>query len=431
MLWLLALACMGTHKQEPQDSAPVLPPKVECAPTDNPLRIRCNITLDVPRAVQLDFGAPGLPTRSFHSEAPAQEHRIVAWGLRPDTTYTWQLNRHSGEVSTGSVPDPLASADVQVSGELWDADAVLLPLPCGEGNYFVMYDGQGELIWYQRLDESDASAGYTWDPSGPSVLASTGNQLIEVDVYGRTLLHLYAGRELLGSPHHDVGRWQGYTYALTLFQREDGVHVDRVEVLDGREPIAQFAYDDLYELDPEGATGAWTHANAINLSAEGQIVLSALSFDHVLALDGDPASPTFLEAQWSAAPDTVLDPDPTFVPEDDMIPWDRQHATARYGDELWLFDNRGDPAASRGLRMAMDEAAGELQLLDAWSMGQVCPAHGGAFPLDGGGLITCGSFGDIWAFRHGETEPSWRLNAWCGLDVETVRLTKGTPVWLP
>jgi hypothetical protein len=154
--------------------------------------------------------------------------------------------------------------------------------------------------------------------------------------------------------------------------------------------------------------------NGLVVSATGEVIISVHGFDAIVAVDGDPASPAFLQMLWHAAgaPGGGADlPAPDYQPLGGKI-FEAQHNASRHGDDLWVFDN-GSTGSARALRMVMDHAAGSLVEGESWSVHQTCMNQGGAVKIDGGVLATCANSADVYAFREGAAMPEWTLNASC------------------
>ena len=96
------------------------------------------------------------------------------------------------------------------------------------------------------------------------------------------------------------------------------------------------------------------------------------------------------------------------------------------GDELYLFDNRAFGVPSRALRLALDDVAGTATATGDWPLDQHCPIQGGAYALDGGGVLaTCATRAEVIAFAEGSTEPAWTMAATCNVFSQTLR---GIPI---
>lgn len=401
-----------------------------CTLTANALRVTCDVTLSEPGATTLTLTAPGAPTRTFVSEGEA-EQTILAWGLRADTDYDWAVGDVVGTVSTGSLPQVLAQASITVTGTSWGFDAVLNPLECEGADYFVMIDGEGDIVWYEPNGVFRGNMdGYDWSQASKTVLSVNTNRFLEQHVSGDVVLDLAGnGVDFDGNLHHDAARWGELRYLLFEY-RQGNVDVDGIYVFDGAGAlVGEFRLGDHFAVSGWGSFGDWSHANGLKPSETGELALSLLNFDTVVGIDGDPASPTFLQVQWQAlggGQPRLGDPDYVPIAGADEG-FDGQHNASRHGDDLWVFDNRSQ-GQSRAIRMTMDHVAGTLALDAAWSFDRQCANHGGAIPLEGGGVLaTCANSRDVWAFEEGQSTPSWTLEARCG-DESGLHMARAIPV---
>lgn len=384
----------------------------DCALTALPQVVACSVTLPAPGPATLTLAAPGQATRVFASDAIQAEHSFTGWGLAAETTYTWEMADAGGAIDTGRLPADLRGADIDVSGTLFGTDAVLVNMPCG---YFAMVDTDGQIIWAIPTTVYDSiSDGMFWSQPDRSVLAvrdslmsRDSSLVVEHHVSGEELLRLEPGDFTMGLSH-DIGRWGAYTYLLG----EIGPAIGGFEVWEGTDFLGMWTLRDAFPDEPLGDA----HVNGLNVSAEGEVLISVHARDGVVAVDGDPASPTFLQMVWHAAgePGGRDDlPDPDYVPEGPGDLFVHQHNASRHGDMLWLFDNESQPD-SRALRMRMDHERGVLVEDGAWSIGRTCLNQGGAIPIDGGVLITCANSGDVYAVREDAASPDWSFHADCG-----------------
>jgi hypothetical protein len=403
-----------------------------CTLTDNALRVLCEATLDLPGEATLVLEAEGAQTRTFVSE-PALEPELLGWGLLPETTYRWTIGPLSGELTTGSLPEALAQAEIVTTGHAFGFDAVLHPMACPDEDYFVMLDGQGRIVWYEPSSVyfQGSMNGYEWNQDARTVLSVNTSTLLEQHVSGEVVLQLTSGVDFEHTLHHDTERWGDYRYLLFEYPLPQGPGwgrpADGVHVFEGSTWLGTFRVADHFV--PEDGWGDWTHANGLQVTEAGELVLSLLNYDTVLSIDGDPASPTFLEVNWHAvgSPDGL--PGPDYAPVEGLDEgFSRQHNASRHGDTLWLFDNRSQ-RESRAIRLRMDEAQGTLTLDAAWSFDETCENQGGSVPLPGGVLATCANNGQVWAFLEGQPSPTWTLQADCG-DAAGLPLTRAIPVFI-
>jgi len=410
--------------QPPADTSSTAKPPGEvgpCAPTPHPLVFDC--TFDLPEAAPLTLRLTSSQAtdRTFDSAA-ATHHAIRAWGLQADTAYEWSTGDASGSFTTGSLPPGLDELSVSLRGDgaLFGADAVLVYVSCG---FFVMLETDGDVIWFTRTLYDSFSDGMMWSPADRTVLALadsvmsfTPSAFEERDLLGDVILSLDPDTHFDLKLTHDVGRWGRYTYLLG----EAGFGMGGFEVFDGTTKLGQWLIDDSFP------GFGWSHVNGLTVSDAGEVIVSEHIHDTIFAVDGDPASPTFLGELWHASGSATAEvPDPDYRPETGVL-FEGQHRGSRHGDELWVFDNRSQGQA-RALRMSMHHTTGRLEELDSWSMAGDCPNQGGAVPLPGGVLATCANSGWVTAFRDGETSAEWAVRAQCGT-TGFARSTRGFPV---
>ncbi len=441
LVWLGVLLGAGCREPPPSSIQETSEPPVEamasCARTDNPLRITCSVVLPEPGPVTLALQAPAGETRRFVSGVSALEHEVLGWGLKPSTTYTWSVAGIEGSLQTGALPADLEATEIEVSGQPEGFDAVLQTLFC-EGDdelvgYFAMIDGDGDIVWFETNPLPYANSfGYEWSAADHSLLSTNGAVFVELGISGEELLRLERGIDFEHKLHHDVARWGPYTYLLQEHP-VGSLSVDGVYVFEGETLLGTIDLEDHFTIGGDGHNGDWAHANGLNATDSGELVMSLLVFDSVLGIDGDPASPGFLGLSWvaSGSPAGLSDADYRPPPGAEQG-FSGQHNASRRGDELWVFDNTGDGARSRALRMRMDHAAGELPLDAAWYLPRRCNIHGGAIPIEGGVLASCATTGDVFAFAEGSDEPQWWMRADCGGDTgSAISITRGIPVSFP
>ena len=384
-----------------------------CVLGESGLTVDCSATLGEAGPVTLTLTAADAPTRTITREEVAAEHSLTGWGLLAETTYTWELAGIEGEVTTGALPEGLADLEVEVTGEPFGLDAVLMYVSCG---YFVMLDGQGRVIWAYETDVYDGLPdGMFWSQPDQSVLALRDSTMApdisvfsEVHVSGEEVLRLEPDEDFTLLLTHDVARWGPYTYLLG--ERPDDI--SGFEVFEGHEYLGTYMLDESF---PDVDNLRIDHIHGLSVSALGEVTLSVHGFDAVVAVDGDPASPTFLQKLWhaSGAPDGINDlPGPTYVPrgEEGFL---KQHNAGLYDGLLWLYDNLGTET-SRVVVYSLDDERGRLELEHSWAMDRVCRNQGGALPVEDGALATCANQNLVWLFPADSEEPAWTISATCG-----------------
>lgn len=455
VLWLAACRGEGPADADPTGSPDTAPPvaggtptgadtgaptpepdgavlAADCAPAAHPLQVDCTATLSGPGTVTVHLSAAtGADPRTFGSEVLALQHAVKAWGLEAETTYDWRIGAITGRVTTGPLPEALRGAEIEVTGAAW-FDAVLQPIDCAGDPWFVMIDGDGDIVWYLMDPVWDAQLrGYEWSDTHQTLMTSNAGTFLERAIDGTEVLRLQRGVHFESDLHHDLTRWGDYRYLL-FERRVGGLDVDGIYVFDGSSArIGEVGLEEHYPIVGGGAFGDWAHANGLNATGDGLLVLSLLNFDTVIGIDGDPASPTFLQPRWHAVGTARGLPDPTYAPP--AAPGEgfagQHNASLHDGDRLWLFDNTGDGRVSRATRSVLDPVAGEVRVEAAWPLDRRCPIQGGAIPLEPDGvLVSCPDSGEVSAFREGATVPDWTLRATCGAGFFSLGLNRAIPV---
>ncbi len=375
---------------------------------NNGLRVWCTAELATEGTAAVELSATDAPTRSFSSDDSGTSVAIFAWGLKPDTIYTWTIGGISGTVLTDRLPANLQGATIDVTGSITGFDAVLLPMRCDETT-FAMIDEDGDIVWYEEnaLYQNGMDA-YEWSQADRSLLIGNNDSVIEIGVAGDLRLELggYAGRA-----HHDLARWGDYTYVLHdyIFNQ---VNVDGIHVFEGETLVGTFNYEDHFTVG--GFGGDWSHSNGINPTADGHLVVSLLVFDSVMSIDMDPSSPTFMDIDWIAAGHGAgLEGADHFPPAGADEGFEGQHNATYANGKLFVFDNTGDGTESRAARYNLDSASGEVQHEESWGVRNRCQIQGGAVPVPGGVLATCAPSRDVFLFQDGNPDAVFELNAGC------------------
>lgn len=404
-----------------------------CVPAAHPLQVDCTATLSDAGPVTVNLSATtGADPRTFVDATAAVEHAVLGWGLEADTVYDWEIGGITGQVTTGSLPAALADLTVDVTGTPWGFDAVLQPVDCAGDTWFVMLDGDGDVVWFLLDNVWDSQLrGYEWSQASRTLMTENAGTFLERAVDGSEVLRLQRGVHFDHDLHHDMTRWGDYRYLL--FERRVGsLDVDGIYVFDGGSTlVGEIGLEAYYDLVGGGFFGDWAHANGLNATDDGLLVMSLLNFDTVIGFDGDPASPAFLQPQWHAIGTPQGLPNPTYAPPNGPDEgFDGQHnASLHDGDRLWMFDNTGDGRVSRAIRSRLDPVAGEVVLEAEWPIDRRCPIQGGAIPLEPDGvLVSCPDSADVFAFHEGVQVPDWNLHASCGNGLFSLRLNRAIPV---
>lgn len=403
-------------------------PDTVCAPTENALRFTCTGT------GTLRWWPEDRPERVREADIDGD---YVIWGLRADVATVVELPDGTvGRVLPGRLPVQVDLARFATTGT--GSSAIAVPNPC-DGRDLLVVDDEGALVGYESFEGPISAIDIT--PDGTFLVLIAANRLLEFDRQGQLLMNVD------GAPfplHHDVARdAQGLTYVLYAYDHvEDGVNyvLDGLYVVDrDGNLIADWRLDAHLPpgtLYPDERGFYWegrfpgavdfSHANSVEITDDGAVMLSFRWLHAVLRLSGDPAAPGFGEVEWVLAPEysdlasdfSLLGDDPDF--------YGQHHATLDTDGRLWLFDNRAEGAA-RAVRYTLDGSDATLDR--AWTHDRNCPVQGAAYPTDDDGvLLSCSTHGQIREFGPTDTLPRYALDLSCGDGSGNYLLNRGVPV---
>jgi arylsulfate sulfotransferase len=407
--------------------------------TNNPLVAIYSATCTSGSNIRVFFSAPG--TQQFATPiqpcVTGKSVNFIIAGMRANTTYNLQHQIQSGfsfsygpvlHFTTGSIPATVSLPKLTATGSPTTQQPVLLysgfTLP-------VAFDTSGNVIWYT------SSPLLLFRPlNGGTMLLGEGDDLQEIDLLGNVLRETNITRvqEQLSAPpfniingktnrvadfNHDAIRLpNGYTATISLMEQianqgpapnPKDVLGDLVLVLDqnfqvkwawnpfGRVklPITRLAtLNDTcmsftngcpaLKLIPSGQTLAndWLHANSLNYTGDGDLLLSLRSQDWVLKLD---------YANGAGTGDIIwrLGNDGDFTLSGGQW-FSHQHNATLRGTTLLLFDNANADetnfGGSRGLVLTINEEAKTADIVDEALMHVFSGAVGSAQILLNGNL---------------------------------------------
>jgi hypothetical protein len=337
-----------------------------CAPTDNPIRFDCAVTVEPAQPVEIRFApADGSgPERIHTSDEAAVDHDLGLYLMRPETDYEWVARTLSGDaeagdaLTTGALPAEIAATQLTVTGAS-SVPYVGTHQPCDASSTALVYDTvTGDVVWYHQLDD-DGTLGF-FDmlqfTEDHTILGETGPSLVEVDLRGRDRLRLRRNADYDEYFHHDLFKRGGYVYAI--FQDGGQPTLDGISIFDaatGAE-VAQWRARDSLDI-PDGAAGDWMHTNTVWVDEVGDMYLSSWAQDTVLKIAGDWTEPDFGELLWAMAglgnagfgDDFTVDY--SLVPDDGFR--DQHNVNFTPDGRLLMLDN----GHGRGLLMTLDQAA--------------------------------------------------------------------------
>ena len=209
----------------------------------------------------VDYGPDtSYPWQAPEDDEPSTEHRSVLIGLRSDTTYAFRMVCSAGtgkplvspdeSVTTGPLPS-LGSSFAPTEASLADASGhILLPTirlhsDDQPGPPVVMFDPQGEVVWYAMLPEGRQASRARVSRDRRSVLFNLGGDSTGQGEDDTSIVRMaWDGTVLDEIPmpymHHD------------FVELEDGTVAAIARIFDELGPGEHIAWDVIVEVTPDG-----------------------------------------------------------------------------------------------------------------------------------------------------------------------------------
>jgi len=283
------------------------------------------------------------------------------------------------------------------------------------GPYGLVVDNGGRVVWYHRF-EGGAGLNFQAQPTGryAAVPPPTGDgeppRWIEIDPLGNVTRTFGCApgftvrfHDLLADPDGSYWLLCDETRTMDLSAlggvadaRVTGTGVQHVSG-DGALLFRWSPFDhfDIADLDPAARAGPmvnWTHGNALDRDAAGNLLLSFRSLGEITSIDSRTGDVLWrmggTRNEFEFGFDGVSTP---------AFAW--QHGLRTTGEgSLILLDNRGDPAESRAERYEFDAGARTARRVASYgSLPPVVALLGGTTqPLPGGrALVSFGNGGRV------------------------------------
>ena len=374
---LLASGCGEGDLADPASCVlPVILSSTVRANAHNVLSAIVTVQADRADSVRIRFGISGLPRDSVTPATAVGDGAVElpVLGLLPDTEYRLEADgfgpcgRAGGPVlgfTTGSLPGDLPS--YRAGGPNPSPGYVVF----GAGAYGLVIDNTGRVVWYRRFPtgpglnfQPQPNGRYTARPAPATPTAPA--PWVELDRLGALTRTLDCARGLVSRFHDLIASADGSywlmcdeTRVMDLSQR-GGVAQAQVqgtviqhlsasgELLFEWSPFDHFQIEDLDPVDRAASVVNWTHGNALDLDADGNLLASFRSLSEVTKIDTRTGA-----VRWRMGGRANQ-----FTFEGTAMPaWFRQHGVRSGGaGRLVLLDNLGQPAGSRAERYEYDEA---------------------------------------------------------------------------
>ena len=341
---------------------------------------------------------------------------IPLLGLQPAQRYALRLSAHGPggtvigddlELTTGPLPVDLPR---YTAG---GTDPTPGYVVFAAGVYGLVINNTGRVVWYHRF-ATGVGLNFMAQPNGRYVARPPTPQLgdvepwVELDPLGSVTRTFGCARNLPSRLHDLIGEADGSywimcddtrTMDLTAHGGVAGARVMGTVVqhiaADGTSlfewsPFDHFEITDVEPAERTGASVNWTHGNALDFDADGNLLVSFRNLGEITKIDTRTGA-VLWRMGGRGNQFTFLDtPMPAFA---------RQHSVRRSaGGALVILDNLGNPAESRAEGYVVDEGARTARLAQSYGSfpGVVTQIGGSVQPLPAGRtLVSFGTEGRV------------------------------------
>lgn len=359
---------------------------------------------------------------------------IPVLGLLPSRRYSLRVVAYSaGGKTTGDemfITTDTLPADLPrytASGEDPSAGYVVF----AAGLYGIVIDNTGRVVWYHRFPYG-AGLSFMAEPNGryvakPNTVTPAPNDpWVEIDVLGNVTRTLGCAQNLASRPHDLIAQPDGSYWLMcdelrtmdlsavggVAGARVTGTMVQHVSsagaVLFQWSPFDHFEITDGEPNDRKGGTVNWTHGNAIDLDADGNLLVSFRNLNEITKIDavsgaviwrmgGRRNQFSFFDSSLSA--------------------FAGQHSVRVSGAaEISFLDNVGTPGESRAKRYVVNAVAHTTQLAGIYtaSPAAVTQIGGSVQPTERGRtLVSFGTAGRVEEY-DAKGNVVWRIDGHAG-----------------
>jgi outer membrane protein assembly factor BamB len=362
------------------------------------------------------FGSAAPFSLSSAFSIPAEDSvRIPILGLEAGTRYEVQLtavNRcgsTAGAImsfTTGSLPADLPA--YEAAGPAPDSGYIAF----AAGSYGIVIDNTGRVVWYHRFTNGPG-LNFQAQPDGryaarPNTEPGKQGTWIEIDPLGDTTRKLTCADGLQPRMHDMIGAADGSYWLMCdetrtvdlsaqgrgAAERITGTSVQHLsasgEVLFSWSPFDHIGID-LTVLDAEELSASpinWTHGNAIDLSEDGNVIVSFRNLSELLKIDTQTG-----QVLWRLGGRNS-----SFTLENSSAPpFRRQHGVRAVGSDILLLDNLGETGTSRAERYRLNPSTHSARLSASFSAppGVIAKLGGSAQSLGNHTLVAFGNGGGL------------------------------------
>lgn len=312
------------------------------------------------------------------------------------------------EYTTGALPSDLPS--YVASGPDPSPGYVVF----AAGLYGIVIDNSGRVVWYRRFAGNGPGLSFEAQPNGRYVTRpstadpSDVEPWIEIDAMGEVTRTLACASGLQSRPHDMISELDGSywlmcdetrTMDLTAHggvagARVTGTSIQHVSssgaLLFQWSPFDQFSITDVPVSERTGSSVNWTHGNALDKDADGNLLVSFRNLDEITKINVSSG-----DVMWRMG---GLRNQFTFSDLSGTA-FSHQHgARVVSPGHLILLDNLGNPSESRSENYLVDESTRTARLASSYgSVPSVVTQIGGSVQSLPGGrtLVSFGTTGRV------------------------------------
>lgn len=411
---IVSAACGVTEVEPP-------PPVLETAAAEvrsaNVLSVLATAAVHHADSVGVRYGPPGSSLDAIAPAVPPSGDRVAVpvLGLLPETTYELRLVAFGNGDSASSPPLRVTTGPLPSDLPRFRAGGVR-PAPgyvvFAAGTYGIAIDDAGRVVWYVRLPgvslnfQPQRNGRYVARPGAPE--PGEVEPLLELDPLGNVTRRLGCARGLAPRFHDALVEPDGSYWLMCDETRvmdlsalggmaEAAVTGTVVQHLDPAGGLvfewSAFDHFAITDLDLDARSGPdvnWTHGNALDLDADGNLLVSFRSLSEITSIDIRTGA-----VRWRMGGlrnQFAFDrPGPPFL---------RQHGVRASAGGFVLLDNFGEPEESRAERYLVDEASRTARLAEVYLPAAGVRASLGGTTQDLPERHTLVAFGDGGAVRE-------------------------------
>ncbi|MFN2315780.1 MAG: arylsulfotransferase family protein [Gemmatimonadales bacterium] len=382
----LSAAC-GGDLVTPTGPPPVITASSVAANPHNVLSAVVNVSVADADSVAVRHGPAGAPRDALTPAVlvTGGQASVPVLGLAASTSHAFEVVAYGGgHVIVG---DPLALVTGPLPGNLPQFVA-LGPAPSpgyvafARGEYGLVIDNAGRVVWYRHFPEGvglnfqpQVTGRYTVRP--PLWEGSTAAPWLELDALGNVIRTIGCAGGLVSRFHDVLARPDGSYWLMCDETRvinlagSGGVDAAQVTgtvfqhvsaagaLLFEWSPFDHFELLDLPPSERSGQTVNWTHGNALDLDAEGHLLVSFRNLSEITRINTQTGQVLWRMGGTRNQFTVTGAPAPAFS---------RQHGVrAMPQGRLLLLDNFHDPAFSRAEWYTYNSTAKSVGLTGAFT----------------------------------------------------------------